>query len=145
MWGMKRKVFALAGVCLGLYLCVCVAAAVGQGRITKAKLGTELTSTAEVNNRTTEFSPDTPNIYCVWATEGLDDATSVRGVWIAEDVGHAAAPNYEIGEATLHPPAHSGNFALSKPDAGFPVGKYRIEIYLGADLAKTVAFTVKAK
>jgi len=35
-----------------------------------------------------------------------------------------------------------GAFSLSKPK-GWPVGKYRLEIYVGADLATTAKFTIK--
>jgi uncharacterized membrane protein len=41
--------------------------------------------------------------------------------------------------------ATQGSFALNKPNTGFPVGKYRVELYLGGTLAKTLPFTVKAK
>ena len=41
--------------------------------------------------------------------------------------------------------ANEGYFSLSKPNNGFPVGKYRLEIYMGNDLLKTIIFTVKPK
>jgi hypothetical protein len=34
-------------------------------------------------------------------------------------------------------------FPLSKPTKGRPVGNYRLEIYVGDELAKTVKFTIK--
>jgi len=72
--------------------------------------------------------------------------TQLRGVWIAEDVGKVAPPNYKIDEATRAVPfANEGSFSLSKPSDGFPPGKYRLEIYIGNDLMKTVPFTVKTK
>ena len=37
-----------------------------------------------------------------------------------------------------------GVFSLSKPTKGWPVGKYRVEIYVNDKLADTVKFTVKA-
>ena len=37
-----------------------------------------------------------------------------------------------------------GDFAFSKPTKGWPVGKYRVEIYVNDDLAKTVKFTIEA-
>ncbi len=36
-----------------------------------------------------------------------------------------------------------GVFSLSKPTKGWPVGKYRLEIYVGADLTTTAKFTIK--
>ena len=115
-------------------------------RITRAEMGTGTTDKYEVVNPTTVFAPDTPKIFCVWKAEGVKIGTQLRGVWIAVDVGKVAPPNYKIDEATLNVPfANQGSFSLSKPNNGFPAGKYRFEIYAGSDLIKTVPFTVKAK
>ena len=134
---------------MGLLFCIGPTVAAGQGRVSSAVLGTGVTAKYEIVNPSSEFSPDTAKIYCAWKTEGLKAGTAVRGVWIAEDVGKAAPPNYKIDEATFTPPlgtaSSQGAFALNKPNTGFPVGKYRLEIYLGKDLAKTVPFTVKAR
>ncbi len=143
---MKRRVFALAGCCLGLFLCIWPTVAVGQARITTAVLGTGATDKDDIVNPASEFVPDAPKIYCAWTAEGVTAGTPVRGVWIAEDVGNVAPPNYKIDEATLNlPGVDKGTFTVSKPNTGWPVGKYRLDIYLGKDLAKTVPFTVKAK
>jgi hypothetical protein len=69
---------------------------------------------------------------------------SMRSAWIAEDVGKMAPPNYKIGEETLKN-GISGSFTLSKPTKGFPVGKYRLELYLEGKLTITVGFTVSAR
>lgn len=145
---MAKKTATFAMFCLGLLFCIGPTVAAGQGRISSAVLGTGVTDKYEIVNPTSEFSPDTAKIYCAWKTEGLKAGTAVRGVWIAENVGNVAPPNYKIDEATFTPPsgtASQGAFALNKPNKGFPVGKYRLEIYLGKDLAKTVPFTVKAR
>ena len=143
---MKRKT-ALAVICLGFFY-VELGVAAEQARITDAQLGLGVTPQFDIVNPATEFSPDTPKIYCAWKAEGLKSGSSVRGVWIAEDVGKAARPNFKIDEAIFTPPigkASAGAFMLSKPNKGFPVGKYRLEIYVGNDLLKTVPFTVKPK
>jgi len=145
---MNKRTMTLAVIFMGLLLCIWPGVANGQAHITKAVLGTGATDKYEIINPATEFPPNTPKIHCAWKAEGLASGTSVRGVRIAEDVGTVAPKNFKIDEATFNPPAGSnaaGTFALSKPNAGFPVGKYRLEIYLGKDLAKTVPFTVKAK
>jgi hypothetical protein len=133
----------------GVLICLCAVIAFAQGRITQAVLGTGVTDKFEITGPTSEFKPDTPKIYCAWKVEGAKAGTPVRGVWIAEDVGKATPhPNYKIDEVTYNPPmgvATHGSFALNKPNTGFPVGKYRVELYLGGTLAKTLPFTVKAK
>jgi hypothetical protein len=131
---------------LTLPLCVLVTVAAAQGRITNAVLGTGASADYEIVNPTTEFRPDTSMIYCAWKVDGIKAGTPIRGVWIAEDVGSVAPPNYKIDEATVNLPIiQKGTFSLSKPNAGFPVGKYRLEIYVADNLAKTLPFTVKAK
>jgi hypothetical protein len=115
-------------------------------RITQAQMGTGKTDDYKIVNPTTEFTPTTPSIFCVWRADGLKIGAAMRGVWIAEDVGKVAPPNYKIDEAAVKAiVANEGYFSLSKPTHGFPVGKYRLEIYSGPDLVKTVPFTVKAK
>jgi len=145
---MDKKIIKATAVWLGLLLCMQSAVAADQARISKAVLGTGATPTYEIINPGSEFAPDTAKIYCAWKAEGIAAHTQVRGAWIAEDVGTAAKPNFKIDEATFTSQTAGtavGAFALNKPNRGFPVGKYRLEIYLGQTLAKTVPFTVKAK
>jgi len=143
---MKHTNIATA-IYLGILLGTWPAIAAGEGKITNAQLGTGVTANYEIVGPTTEFNPDTVKIYCAWKAEGLKSGTQVRGVWIAEDVGKAAPANYKIDQASFTSPGSTaqGSFALSKPNKGFPIGKYRLEIYVGSDLAKTVPFTIKAK
>lgn len=141
---MKKGLYTLAACCLGLALYFLPAAAMADAEITDAVLGTSIGSDYQIAKPTTEFAASTPAIQCGWVVEGIEKETAVRGVWIAEDVGKAAPPNYKIDEATIKMAGDGkGSFSLSKPNNGFPVGKYRVEIYLGEKLAKTVPFTVK--
>ena len=117
-------------------------------RITDAVLGEdreEKASGFEIVRKTTEFHPDSPKIVCVFKVEGASVGTSVRGVWIAEDVGPVAPPNYKIDERTLTLPyLNSGSMLITRPNSGWPVGSYRLEIYFGTTLGKTLKFTVTA-
>jgi hypothetical protein len=62
------------------------------------------------------------------------------------DVGDVAPANTKALEKTLtlEEDTDDGDFAFSKPTKGWPVGKYRVEIYVNDDLAKTVKFTIEA-
>jgi hypothetical protein len=141
---MRNITWVVRAVGLALLLSTAPASAAAEGSIAKAVLGMGRTETFEIVNPTTEFWPDTAQIVCVWKAEGVKPGTPVRGVWIAEDVGAVAPLNFKIAEATssLY---KKGSFYLTKPNKGFPVGKYRLEIYLGKELAKTVPFIVKAR
>ena len=95
---------------------------------------------------TTTFAADVPKLYAFFRTKGTETGDKLRGVWIAEDVGDAAPENTKIDESALTADQDDfyGAFSLSKPTKGWPVGKYRVEIYNGDELATTVRFTIKA-
>lgn len=95
---------------------------------------------------TTSFTADTAKIFAVFESEGVKKDTSLRAVWIAEDVGSVAPANFKIDEATIKAAQDdfSGTFSISRPNAGWPVGKYRVEFYAEKTLVKTLKFTIKA-
>lgn len=94
----------------------------------------------------TTFAADVPKLYAFFKTKGTEKGDKLRGVWIAEDVGDAAPANTKIDETTLTADQEDfyGAFALSRPNKGWPVGKYKIDIYNGDELATTVKFTIGA-
>jgi hypothetical protein len=147
---MRKKSLQVVVCSLVLLLCAtCTSCssskASGPPTITSAVLGAGATESDASANPTSQFTTDTAKIYCLWKADGIQSATAVRGAWIAEEVAGGTPPNYKIDDATITLPlSGSGNFSLTKPNSGFPPGKYRLEIYLGTNLAKTVPFTVKA-
>jgi len=94
---------------------------------------------------TTEFASSVPKLYAYFLTEGTEKGEKIRGVWIAEDTGGVAPANYKIDESTLTGDKENfgGGFALSRPDSGWPVGKYRVEVYVDDDLQATTKFQIK--
>ena len=93
----------------------------------------------------TTFASNTPTLYAIFKTEGANVGDKIRGVWVADDVGNAAAPHTKIEERTLTADGdtYDGEFTLSNPPA-WPVGKYHFEIYVNNELATQVKFTIKA-
>jgi uncharacterized RDD family membrane protein YckC len=120
------------------------AAAAGEGRVTRAELGTDRTPDFEIVNPSSEFYTDTPKIMCVWTVKGVDPSVPITVVWIVDDSGGAAPPNYKIMEKSLSG-APEGSFALTSPSNGWPAGKYHVEIYIGDKLAKQVPFSIKQR
>jgi hypothetical protein len=94
----------------------------------------------------TTFSADIPKLYAFFRSKGTEKGDKLRGVWIAEDVGDAAPKQTKIDEATLTADEDDfyGAFSLTKPTKGWPAGKYKVEIYLGDELATTAKFSIKA-
>ena len=94
----------------------------------------------------TSFASDTPKLYAFFRSKGTEKGDKLRGVWIAENVGDAAPANTKIDEATVTAEEENfhGAFSLSKPDKGWPVGSYKVEIYDEDELVTTVKFTITA-
>ena len=91
------------------------------------------------------FSTEMPKIYALWKGEALKMGDKIRAVWIAEDVGNVAPKSSKITEAfvTAERSDDYGAFGLGRPIDGWPVGKYRLEIYVGDKLAEALKFTIQ--
>lgn len=112
---------------------------------TKDKL-LHATLVEELNgDATTSFTTDVAKIYALWKGDALKEGDKVRSVWIADDVGEAAPKNTKIDEATVTATDDkAGTFSISKPDKGWPAGKYHVDLYIGDKLAETLKFTITA-
>jgi hypothetical protein len=114
-------------------------AAVPKKKALSAMLAKELTG-----EPTTTFPPDHPKIYMRWQGEMLEKGDKIRSVWIAEDVGDVAPRNYKLDEVSMSAdgPRAFGTFTLSKPNKGWPVGKYHVDLYRGDELVETLKFEI---
>ena len=94
----------------------------------------------------TTFASNTPTLYAMFKTEGAKAGDKIRGVLIAEDVGDVARANTKVLETILdiEGDTEAGDFNFDDPTNGWPVGKYRVEIYVNDELATTAKFTIKA-
>jgi len=101
-------------------------AAVG-GQVTRAEMGTGKTDDYKTVNPSVKFYTDTPEIVCVWDVAGVDPIVPIKSIWVADDIGAAAPPNYKIVEKTLVGYSE-GSFSVTSPNGGWPVGQYHLEI-----------------
>src|SRR5207248_6568120 len=126
-----------------LVIGIIVSAAVARAGDAKVEV---FMTTAPEEEATTTFAPDTPKFYAIFKTTGIKKGDKARGVLIAEDVGDAAPANTKVLDETidLDEDTDDGDFNFSKPDNGWPVGKYRVEIYVNDELAAKAKFTVEA-
>jgi hypothetical protein len=103
-------------------------------------------TTGPEDEAVTSFMSDTPKLYAMFKTKGIQNGDKVRGVLVAENVGDVAPANSQVLEKTLtlEEDTSDGDFNFSKPTNGWPAGKYRVEIYVNGELATTVKFTIKS-
>ena len=90
------------------------------------------------------FASSTPKIYLEWNDESATKGEKLRVVWIAEDAAAFAGKNKKLSEDTTTLPGAGayGQFYLSSPAGGFPVGKYRADLYEDTKVSKSLKFTV---
>lgn len=95
---------------------------------------------------TLRFLSGAQKIYAFWKGDSLKAGDKVRIIWISEDIGYTRRSERKIteGEATAYKPDDVGAFSLARPIGGWPVGKYRAELYVGQTLAETLKFTIEA-
>ena len=132
---MKRTVALL----IGTMICASVARG-GDVKITAVM------TTGPKDKPTATFTPDTPKVLALFKTKGAQKGDKLRGVWIADDVGEAAPASTTIDESTLtlEGDTDNGDFSCTKPNKGWPAGKYHVDIYANDKLATTVKFTIEA-
>lgn len=90
------------------------------------------------------FASATPNIFVEWKGENLPLHSIVRVVWVAEDVGEVAEPNFVVDEKEIEvtAPDLGARFTLGRPTDGWAPGKYRLELYLDDVLMEAVAVSI---
>lgn len=102
-------------------------------------------SDEEDGDATDSFAPDTPKIYLRAGLIDTPAGTKLTSTWVAEDTNGAAPANYKIDsvDLTVAPPIDTATFSLSKPNAGWPVGSYRVDLFIDGKAAGTMHFKVE--
>lgn len=92
------------------------------------------------NEKTTTFAQD-EKFYCIVELANAPDDTVVKAVWYAVEA-EGTEPNLKIDEASLTTGDGTLTFDLTN-DMLWPLGKYKVELYINDELAKTVEFEVR--
>ena len=89
------------------------------------------------------FKPTTAKIYVRSRLTGADKPVKAKADWIAVKAEGAPA-NYKIDSTELAagPTMNKVQFSFSKPTAGWPVGDYRVDLFLDGKKVNEVKFTV---
>jgi len=124
---MQSKQWSLS-VGLGLLLVSAVACSfsVSTANISSLKLGTDKT----VSKETTSFSA-TDTIYGVAEISNAPSKVKVKGRLVFEDVeGEASGPVPGADASVDLPGSNTATFTFSPPTAGWPKGKYKLEVVM---------------
>ena len=106
--------------------------------ITNAHMATDENDTTQ----TTVYSPDTPTFYCFYDLNNASEDTVVRGVWTLVSA-EGYDENSEIDSAEITGSDDSYYFSLDRAADTWPVGQYKIDLYINGNLVETVEFQVQ--
>lgn len=105
--------------------------------ISNAKDADETQSVLPANSAAVYLSAD--------VADDIDSGSKITVSWIAVDTNGVAPANYKIDEASFDIGSLENHVdaSLSKPNAGFPVGKYEAVLSVDGKVLETVAFSIK--
>ena len=89
------------------------------------------------------FRPDAPKVFVSAKQEGIAAGRKLRCDWIAVKTD-AAPPNYRIDSWEGRSSGDSGSLtcSFSKPTSGWPVGDYRVDLFVDGKDAGRATFKV---
>jgi len=90
------------------------------------------------------FKPDTAKIYLHAKLEDVPGGSTVKSDWIAEKT-QVAPPNYKMDsvELKIGPLINNVDFNMSKPTKGWPLGDYRIDLFINGKPAGNVKYKIE--
>ena len=90
------------------------------------------------------FATDTPEIFCSVKLSSAPSDTDVKAEWIYVQGELEGMENYLIDDYTLTAEGtiYLG-FSLTEPDDGWPIGEYKVILYVDGEEKLSVPFTVQ--
>ena len=130
---------------ISILLCVTVLALTSCSLLSRAPLS-NLRMTTDDSGKTTVNSYHPLETFCVFAdAQGMKAGSIIRAVWVAVDA-QGVAPNTRINTSdyTYKPGIQHVFFKLSTwDDSNWPVGSYKVSLFLDGAPAGEQTFTVK--
>ena len=110
---------------------------ISTANIKRAWLSADSSGTPE----TTQFSQDQQTFYFLVELANAPDDTTVKSVWTAVSA-EGTDPNFLLDESELATGDGTITFDLSN-DQLWPVGSYKVDLYLNGELDRTLSFEVR--
>lgn len=118
-----------------------VVQAAGRPRVASAYLAEQ-----KDGKRVSAFKPNSPYVYVMFSLADAPKGTLVRCLWFAEKVD-VVPPDYKLYEAEVRMGGggvnDKGNCWISRPNNGWPVGRYRVELYVAERKGRALRFNVR--
>ena len=133
----KNKIKIFIALIFLLFSTIACEASVSTAKISDAYL----TANDDGSGETTVFSGD-QTFYCVVEVSNAPDDTTLKAVWIAVDVD-GVDPNMMIDEVELTTNGENVFTFNLQNDNLWPIGQYKVEIYLNGELNQTLEFEVQ--
>ncbi len=135
---MKRNIakFLLIGIALLVSVLAC-GGSFSTANISNAWMATD----AEGNNPTTVFSQDAIFFALVDLNNAPDD-TRLKAVWTVVDA-QDTEPNLVLNETEITSGDAIIHFQIENTDFLWPIGQYKVDIYLNDELDQTLTFEVQ--
>jgi predicted small secreted protein len=93
-------------------------------------------------DQTNVFSPTDPTFYCFFDLNNAPEGTVVKGVWtLVSAEGYDS--NSEIDSAEVTGSDDYYYFSLDRSADAWPVGTYKIDLYIDGSLVETLDFEVQ--
>ena len=105
-----------------------------------------LSATEHADETQATFPQDTAKIFLsADLTDAVASGSKLTVSWISVDSGGVAPANYKIDEVNFEIGTIDNHVdsSISKPDAGWPVGTYQVQIAVDGTVKETVDFSVK--
>jgi hypothetical protein len=106
--------------------------------IQNAHLSTDVNDSAQ----TTSYVPSDKTFYCFFDLKNAPESTVVKGTWTLVSA-EGFSPNTEIDSAEVTGSDNTYYFSLDRSADAWPVGQYKIDLYIDGKLVQTVDFEVK--
>jgi hypothetical protein len=92
---------------------------------------------------TDTYAVDQAVFHAVVSVANAPSDTKVKAVWTAVDVGDAAEPNTVVDETEISVEGSRNiDFTLKSDSGQWPVGTYKVDIYLNGKSDRTLNFSV---
>jgi len=137
---LKNKKFLPSILFIGILALAALACgfSASTANITNAHMATDESDTTS----TTVYAPDTATFYCFFDLNNAPDDTVVKGVWTLVSA-EGYEDNSEIDSADITGGDESYYFSLDRAADAWPVGQYKIDLYINDKLVQTVNFEVQ--